>query len=264
MQCHPGSRSQKHYPVELSCFAAALALTAASLFSCAGAAYGRDLDSGGIEIYLDAAFSNFRTKLIKPGTLGPFSYRIFCLNVTHDKCTSAVLNKLYRGLPLWHNRFRLKGKSISPDITYVYTNTNGAIAKKVELTNLYAKQFTDSADPDCQLYYMIRNDVIEKTTIVISLDSPLPKQKLCLAYQTQQSTGLSLPGNMSFSVVWESPPAGKSYFNAADLNRIAESLRLLSYIHMCPDLKAGMSRDEAKRVLSAPNTCLDGTREYVP
>ncbi len=143
-----------------------------------------------------------------------------------------------------NNRLEVKITSHNPDLIYFFTDTDGALIKRRQLSKLYIGGFIDADDPDCQLYYSIRENVIEKVRIVVSLDSPELKQKLCLTLQLSHGLGLALTSDLPFSKIWKQPPDemldGENVFTERNVSKITEVYRVFSYIHMCPDIKPGM------------------------
>ena len=148
--------------------------------------------------------------------------------------------------------------SDNPDFEIIHVGTHGLEGKRRELSALYHDGFSDSDDAECQLYYSIKENVIEKVVIVISLNSQKLKQRFCLASQVMQGLGLALPYGLPFSKLWKRPPDGLSSHTDEYVSRLIKGYRVLAHIHMCPDIKPGMKAADLRRLLAGSSSCLDG------
>jgi hypothetical protein len=226
--------------------------------------YGLELLQKEIDYYLRISLSNSNGVVRKFSKTGPLAMQRTCTSTKRDKCNNTVLNKRIGDSFGRNNRIKVKVTSQNPDFRFIFADANSTVSKRHELSDLYIGGFIDSEDSDCQLYYSIKENVIEKVVIVVSLESPELKQKLCLALQLTQGLGLSLPFDMPFSKVWKQPPDelldDQSAFTDDNVFGITNGYSLYSYIHMCPDIKPGMKADDVKLILSGNSICTDGLK----
>jgi hypothetical protein len=211
-----------------------------------------------VGIYLNLALSNSNKVLRKPANLSEFTFDILCTYSQDDKCKISLINEKFRGAFGGNSRFKLKNDRKNPDIKLVFLDSLQASTKKIELSELYSSGFTDSQDIDCQLYYYMRQNVIEKIVIVISLDSTELKQKFCLASQVTQGLGLSLLDGSPFSKGWKEHFSVQNSLNDETILKIIESYGIFSYIQLCPSLKPGMKSNGILPLLRKGSICLDG------
>lgn len=134
------------------------------------ASYGVELPQDQIAFYLRISLSNSNGAVRKFSKTGPFAMHSSCISRQRNKCNKAVLNKRIGDSFGRNNRIKVKITSQNPDIKFIFADANGAVSKRRELSDLYTGGFIDSDDPDCQLYYSIKENVIEKVVIVVSLD----------------------------------------------------------------------------------------------
>jgi hypothetical protein len=224
--------------------------------------YGFELPQEIIAFYLHNSLGYSEGVVRKFSKTGPLATQRKCISSQRDKCSKAVLDKRM-GDSLWkNNRIKVKVTSQNPDIKFIFADATVAVSERRELSYLYIGGFNDSDDADCQLYYSIKDNVIEKVVIVVSLDSPELKQKLCLTSQLMQGLGLSLPSNMPFSRVWEHPGVvlldGQNAFTDDNVSGVTMGESIFSYIHMCSDIKPGMKADDIRRILSGNSVCTYG------
>ena len=159
--------------------------------------------------YLRLALANSNGVVRKFSKTGPLGLISTCISIQRDKCNKAVLRILNKRIGdsfVGNNRLEVKITSHNPDLVYFFADTDGALIKRRQLSKLFIGGFIDADDPDCQLYYSIRENVIEKVRIVVSLDSPELKQKLCLTLQLSHGLGLALTSDLPFSKIWKQPP----------------------------------------------------------
>jgi hypothetical protein len=213
--------------------------------------YGFELPQEEKTTYLRLALGNSNGVVRKFSKTGPLGLISTCISIQRDKCNKAVLGILNKRIGDsfgGNNRLEVKITSQNPDLIYFFADTNDALIKRLQLSKLYVGGFIDSDDPDCQLYYSIRENVIEKVRIIVSLDSPELKQKLCLALQLTHGLGLPLTSGLPFSKIWKQAPDemldGENVFTERNVSKITEVYGVFSFIHMCPDIKPGMTADD--------------------
>lgn len=226
--------------------------------------YGLELPQEEVDFYLHVSLSNSNVavrKIIKTESL---AVQAVCKSASSSGCNKSILNKRINSAYGGNGRIRVRVTAENPDLKFVFLDASSLANKKSELSELYVGGFRDSDDTDCQLYYSINENVIEKVVIVVSLDSSELKQRFCLASQLFQGLGLSLQKNLPFSKLWKQAPDGlpdgQNAFTNDDVSKLTKGYALLSYIHMCPDIKPGMKVDDIKRILSGNSTCTDGLK----
>lgn len=179
---------------------------------------------------------------------------------SRKRCVKSTLNKQVNDAFLRNKRIEVVVTSQDPDIKIMYVGASDLAKRRQDLKILYFGGFDDSEDPDCQLFYSIKQNVIQNMTIVISLDSPEIKQRFCVASQIFQGLGLSLPVGLPFSKLWKNGRDRKNPFNEETVLGLIDGYRILEYIHMCPDIKPGMKAPALRRLLERSSRCLDGVK----
>lgn len=226
-------------------------------------AYGFELSQEEKTVYLRLALGNSNGVVRKFSKTGALAVTGACTSIRPDKC-GAILNKKLRDSFSGINRVKVKITSQNPDIIFLFTDTSGALQIRQQLQKTYLGGFIDSDDVECQLYYSIKENVIEKIHIVVSLDSPELKQKLCLAVQLPHGLGLALTSDLPFSKIWKQVPVemldGEKVFTERNVSKITEGYGVFSYIHMCPDIEPGMKAEDLMRVLSGNSNCTEGLK----
>lgn len=213
--------------------------------------------------YMRLSLLNPSGVLRKISKAGPITVRAICVPPTSEKCDKSVINrKINDALPR-NSRIRLKVALRSPDITILHMEQAGLANRKKELSKFYYGGFSDSDDLDCQLYYSLKNNEIQKLVIVVSLDSANLKQRLCLASQIYQGFGLSLPDGLSFTKLWQTLHNGGSSHTEELVAGLVKGFKVLEYIHMCPDIKPGMMASDLGRHLVDSSSCIDGIHAIV-
>jgi hypothetical protein len=203
-------------------------------------------------VYLLASIGNKDHRLRKFSKGDPIIVERACLSLVKSKCVTKALNSRFNSAIILHKRLNLKfsNEAANPDIRIIAADQNSARSKKQELSIVYAKGFHDSEDLECQLYYSLKDDSIERAVIVVSLDAPDFKQRVCYMSQLQQSLGLALLDNLPFSELWQRQPDGYSALSEDRFARLVRTFSVLSYVHMCPDLISGMDKKTVAKVLS--------------
>ena len=229
--------------------------------------HGGELPPEIVATYLHLSLSNSNGVLRKIINTGHLAIQAVCDGSPSTACNKSILNKKINDAYRGNTRFKLKVTSLNPDLKFIFADAKGAASKRSELSDLYGAGFNDSDDPDCQLYYSIKENVIEKLVIVVSLNSPELKQRLCLALQLSQGLGLSLPYDMPFSKIWKQAPDGlpdgQKAFTDDDVSKLTQSYMILSYIHLCPEIRPGMKATDIRRLLVGSSSCLDGLK-FIP
>jgi hypothetical protein len=222
--------------------------------------HGVELRPDQAALYEQLSLLNSNGALRKIAKTGPLAIQAVCIASPSNGCNKSILNKQINGAFLRSSRIRIRLASENSDFKIIQIGASGLANKRRELSALYFGGFSDSDDPDCQLYYLIKENVIENAVIVISLDSPELKQKFCLASQVLQGLGVSLPYGLPFSKLWKKPPDGMSAFTDEFLTGLTKGYKILAHIHMCPDIKPGMKAADIRPLLVGASSCLDGIK----
>lgn len=213
--------------------------------------------------YLRLALGNPNGVVRKFSKTGALAVIGACTSIQGDKCRAILNGKLYDSL-LSVSRVEVEITSQNPDVIFLFTDTSGALQLRPQLSKSYVGGFIDTDDVECQLYYSTNGNVIKKIHIVVSLDSPELKQKLCLAVQLPHGLGLALTSDLPFSKIWKQAPVemldGEKVFTDRNVSKITEGYGVFSFIHMCPDIKPGMKAEDLMRVLSGNSICADGLK----
>jgi hypothetical protein len=228
--------------------------------------FGDELPPDQVALYLRFSLSNSKGVVRKIVKTGSFAVQSVCEGSPSIRCNKSMLNKRVNAAFGGNGRIKLRGTGKNPDLKFIFLDASDLSNKKRELSELYLGAFNDSDDPECQLYYSIKDSVIEKVVIVASLDSSELKQRFCLASQLFQGLGLSLQKDLPFSKLWKQAPDGlpngQSEITSNYVFKLTKGYAILSYIHMCSDIKPGMKADELKRILSGNSVCTDGLEVF--
>ena len=236
---HPPHRRTSEYNLRIM---SKYMVACVAVITSVSASQGFELPPEQVATYLQSSLSNSSALLRKPDKVGPVGFHRSCMDIGPDKCNTSFLNKRFKGMLGGNSRVKLTAEKDNPDIKLIIASGFGAVVAKRDLSASYVGGFSDSDDPDCQLYYSIKDNMIKKVVIVVSLDSPELKQKFCMASQFMQGLGLALPYGMPFSKLWRRPPDGQNAFTDKNVSDLTESYGILSYIHMCPESKARHER----------------------
>lgn len=227
-------------------------------------AYGFELPQEEKTTYLRLALGNSNGAVRKFSKTGALAVIGACAGPRSDKCNRGTINKKTSNSFSGINRLGVTVTSQNPDLIFLFADTSGALQIRQQLRKTYLGGFIDADDVECQLYYSIKENVIEKIHIVVSLDSPELKQELCLAVQVPHGLGLAFTSELPFSKIWKQASVemldGEKVFTARNVSKIAEGYRVFSYIHMCPDIKPGMKAEDLMRVLSGNTICAEGLK----
>ncbi len=225
--------------------------------------HGGELPPEQVAVYVQLSLLNSNGALRKIAKTEPFAIQGVCKASPSTKCNKSILSKKIYSSYGGNTRIKERVTAENPDLKFVFLDATGLANKRRELSSLYIGGFNDSDDLDCQLYYLIKENVIEKVVIVVSLDAPELKQRFCLASQVLQGLGVSLPDGLPFSKLWKSPPDGASAFTDELISKITKSYGIIGFIHLCPAIKPGMKAPDIRRLLIEPSGCLDGFK-FIP
>jgi hypothetical protein len=229
--------------------------------------YGFEPPRKELALYLQFSLSNSNGAVRKIMKTGPLAVQGVCKSSTFSRCNKSILNKQVNAAFGGNGRIKIRVTAENSDLKFIFLDAINLESKKRELSDSYSSGFNDSDDPECQLYYSIKDNVIKNVVVVVSLDSTELKQRFCLASQLFQGLGLSLQNDLPFSKLWKQAPDGlpngQGEFTIDDVSKLTKGYAILSYIHMCPDIKPGMKADDINRMLLGNSVCLDGL-EFLP
>jgi hypothetical protein len=225
--------------------------------------HGGEMPPEHVETYIQLSLLNSNGALRKIAKSGPLAIQGVCIASPTIGCNKSILNDQINGAFLRNSGIEATVASENPDIKIIHIGEMGLAIKRRELSALYLGGFSDSDDLDCQLYYSIKENMIEKVVIIVSLDSPVLKQRFCLASQALQGLGMSLPNGLPFSKLWKNPTDGLNTFNYEFVSRITKSYGILQRVHMCPEIKPGMKASDIRQLLVGSTICLDGI-DFIP
>ena len=204
--------------------------------------------------YLNSAFGSGNNTLIKFDTNGSIKFRLFCNPQDREKCSlankyvsdsvgqSTTSHMAYdKDGPL---EIVFSGFMFLPGYQIIYTKRD------------YAGQLSESDDQDCQLYYEldVSRSLIKRASIIVSFNAPPEKIRYCLASQHMRVLGLTVRGKKSFSQIWKSYP-DLSKITDREFKELVHSYTLLEFIHMCPAIKAGMTKQAVRDLLKPDSIC---------
>jgi hypothetical protein len=203
-----------------------------------------------IELYIKNEFSAGNKNIRKFERVGPFAITIECGSLGQNDCENAK---------------QLLGESFEPSanvllipselglISFVF-DTSAHLESMLPIAiKDYAGGVSDTSDRQCSMFYKHTASRIQKGKILIATDQPNNKYYSCLVFQIGRLLGPGFSLTERFSDAWDK--AFKSSSNSK-LKQIAHIYGVLEYMHMCPELVAGMSETEARRVLLRPNGCM--------
>jgi hypothetical protein len=203
--------------------------------------------------YLGYALLNPPGEIIKPVGKNSMKFWPTCIgrNDAKECSATAIEQKLNRSLS------RIPGLKMDfsfqdADLRIIFGDNSVVTSKITELDQIYSAGYRDSADSDCALYYNVKESVVSKRVILVSLDSSALKQEVCLAVQFFQSLGLSFRNQEPFFKLWQPGPDALSTLTEEEAERLLRGLTVFALIHMCPEMRVGMKQDAVIAVLRTP------------
>lgn len=209
-----------------------------------------------VELYIKRAFGNDssdRLRKFETVTALPISFE--CLSGANAVCASSLftLNEAYRV----SNRLNVV-ESPQPAIRFVLAKDSQLAEQSEALGTEFNGGFSDTSEPRCVLYYALKGERISKAAILVSTDQGFLLQKICAAVQFGQALGISSPANLNFSDLWSEEPNGYQHMDEAQFAMFRQTNSLLQYIHMCPLLHSGMTKQMVIETLKSSNVCTNG------
>ena len=206
--------------------------------------------------YLEAAFGDGNLSLIKFETDGNIRSTYICNPRDRQKCAAFAntVNSSIRSAGSLRVEF---GQDKAP-FEIIASGAMNLEGYRVVYSKRFSGKMIDASDIECQLYYDLdtaRNS-ITRASLIVSFNATPTKIRFCLISQFRRAVGLSNKPFDSFSEIWNADPA---LAGASDqlLDKAVHSYTLLELIHMCPDLKPGMTVQAVDAELIPSSPCFD-------
>jgi hypothetical protein len=203
-----------------------------------------------IELYIQNEFSKGNNKLRKFERVGAFAISIECGSLDQSVCQHAkqILDEAFE--PSANVRLV---PSVLGLITFVFDNSAHIEGLLPNAVKDYAGGVSDTSDRQCAIFYRHANSLIEQGKIFVSTDQPSNRLYACVVFQIGRLLGPGFSQTDRFLDAWDGLLSRSSY---SKLKQIAHIYGILEYMHMCPELVAGMSEVEARRALLRPDGCM--------
>jgi hypothetical protein len=201
-------------------------------------------------VYLNHALQNSKRQVLKPQNK-PLLFRPTCISQNRKKCEkSQIEGKILSSIARNQNN-KLELSQHGAALNVIFADQSIVQNRRKQFNARYVNGFKDSNDPDCALYYDTNGTAISNISILISLDAPDFKQRMCLANQYFQGLGLSLADHKSFSELWDANPDALSMMTEEKFSRLVNGFSVFTLIHMCPAITNGMTLNDVVKVLRA-------------
>lgn len=203
-----------------------------------------------VDLYIKNEFSNGNIKLRKFELVGAIAVIIECGSLEKSVCQQAkqVLNETFEPSA----NVRLIPSSLGV-ISIVFDNSTHVEGMLPIAVKDYASGVSDTSDRQCAMFYQYADSTIQRGKIFVSTDQPSNKLRACLIVQIGRLLGPGFSQTDRFSDIWRGLLSRSSDDR---LKRIAHIYGILEYMHMCPELVAGMSEFEARRALIRADGCM--------
>jgi hypothetical protein len=233
----------------------AVAIVAICIFSLQQKAFATEVNVSErwkqlIDLYIKNEFSKGNARLRKFERVGAIPIAIECGSLEQSDCQHAkqVLNGAFEpsaNLSLIPSALHL--------ITFVFDNSANVKAMLPIAAKEYASGFFDTSDPQCAIFYKYADSSIQQGKIFAATDQPSNRLYACMVFQIGQLLGPGFSITDRFSDAWD----GILSLSSDDkMKQIKHIYGILEYMHMCPELVAGMSEVEARQSLLNPNGCM--------
>ena len=204
--------------------------------------------------YLELAFaSGHRFKLIKFSGEAPIPIEINCSIPEAANCLH--MTEVFKHAALESTNVKFVFSS-SPKLRIELFDHINAKAIFEGASQAFKEGFADATDHDCAVFYTLQDNEIRNAEVIISADQDELKIKTCIAIQLSRALGLGNKNDLSFSDMWNLEPLGLKNLSDDGLGKIADRVLLMEHIHMCPELKVGMTVTEVREELEAPDSCI--------
>lgn len=210
-----------------------------------------------VQYYIENEFANGNLTLRKFDLVGAIPISIECGSLEQSVCESAkkTLNQSIEqsvNLQL--------ALSTTPAITFVFANNSQLKILSPQVVDDYSGEVSDVSDPECEVFYKYSGSRIQRGKLLASTDQPLNKLRACLIVQASRLLGPGFSGTDKFALRWS---ASLSRESDEELDQTHHITGILEYIHMCPELTAGLPESEVRRILLSPSSCIskiEGTK----
>jgi hypothetical protein len=210
-----------------------------------------------IKSYLQSVVTTSERKILKPSNTEPLTFSPRCISQQEDKCKSSETIRKIRSAIVRNETNMLEFAPENSSLKVYLVDADEFPKRKRDYDKKYADGFKDSEDPDCALYYAKEESEISNAVILISLDAPDFKQRVCLATQYVRGQGLLIENNKTFSELWNHEPNPLSKISEANFEKLVNRWSIYTYIQMCPQIKSGMSLEEVSAILES-GACQEG------
>jgi len=208
-----------------------------------------------IAAYLDAAFGNTRQVILKPEGAKPLTMGIYCRTGDCDTISAVLLTFLPPGFYTRHSNIMESQIAI-----VLYDKVEDIPADFKEVVKSGEALYGEGRE-DCRLGLVVSGDVIKKIRILASTRAEAKRIAACVVVQVFRGIGLVLPERMNFEQMWSFNPDGLEHVTDTQLRQFFSALRVMSGVHLCADIKAGMGRDAVAEILNKTSSCIS---EVVP
>ena len=203
-----------------------------------------------VDLYIQNEFSKGNVKLRKFELVGAIAIVIECRSLEQSVCQHAkqVLDESYEP----STNVRLVPSALGV-ITFVFDTSAHVEAMLPIAAKDYADGVSDTSDRQCAMFYKYTESSIKRGKIFASTDQPPDRLYACLVFQIGRLLGPGFSQTERFLEAWDGILSRSSNDK---LKRIGHIYGMLEYMHMCPELVAGMSEDEVRRALLKPTGCM--------
>ncbi|MEQ1523572.1 MAG: hypothetical protein ABL936_20085 [Aestuariivirga sp.] len=221
------------------------------------------------EAYIEAAFPTDNGRLRKFKNSSRIRYSIDCFSGNEQKCARS---RVYLQAAMFENPNMRLEEGGAGDVRFALAGKNMLTRLKADMTVLFSGGIVDVEDLDCQLYMSLRGDHIVAAVIVVSHDSSPEKVTTCLLVNFYRVLGLSQEGDAPFSATWaqrsnfsvtrplgsssEAAPTSEEFKVSPSFKDAQNAIKILTYIHSCRELAAGMTKSEVIAQLGKDSVCL--------
>ena len=150
-------------------------------------------------------------------------------------------------------RFRF---DVNPIIRIEFFDKTNADAIRKVAEEEFAGGISDVSDIDCEMFIRLEGSNIIHSKVLISSEQAELKLRACLIVQVGQAVGLGPVDGGGFATIWSHKPYGLSDLDDHGIRLLRDTYGFDEYLHMCPELHAGMKLEEVKAKLELPDSCI--------
>ena len=161
--------------------------------------------------------------------------------LSHSVHTSTNVKFKFDGFPILRIEF--------------FDQSNAESIRKAASEEFLGKN-SDVSDTDCQAFYQLDGSDIARAKILVAGYQPERKLGACIITQVGLTLGLGTVDGRNFKTLWNLQPRGLDDLDDSGIKTMGDAYSFYEHIHMCPEIHAGQTRDEARRVLELPESCI--------